>query len=181
MNAAHNRPLTPSQPRTEALLLISRLPPKHITDALIAAFFMDVNWHYFIVEEFYFNDLSSHWYSSGTRPLTYLSSDGFSQELRYFPALLFQVVALSLQFLPPGAAAWNFFGGETNVSQKYSDMGVELLELLGAQGTALTAVQASLLRASWLKNLGRGIDAWRSLGNAVRYGIPDQSYICHRF
>ncbi|KAE8372615.1 fungal-specific transcription factor domain-containing protein [Aspergillus bertholletiae] len=169
MHAAHNRhPLPPSQPCPKALLLISRLPPKQITDELIATFFLDVNWHYFIVEKLYFNDMFSRWYSAETSPVTYLSPYGLSQELRYFPALLFQVIALSLQFLHPEAAAWRFLGGEANLSQKYSDTGVELLELLEGQDTALTAVQASLLRASWLKNLGRGIDVWRSLGEAIR-------------
>ncbi|OGM45258.1 hypothetical protein ABOM_006450 [Aspergillus bombycis] len=161
-------PTPPSQPCTEALLLISRLPPKNIMDELITTFFSDVNWQYFIVEKFYFNDLLVRWYCTETSQPTYLSSYEFSQELRYFPSLLFEVVALSLQFLPPGAPAWRYFGDETRLSQKYSDLGVELVQLLGVQGTALTAVQASLLRASWLKNLGRGIDAWRSLGNAIR-------------
>ncbi|KAE8362189.1 fungal-specific transcription factor domain-containing protein [Aspergillus caelatus] len=169
MHAAYNRhPLPPSQLCPEALSLISRLPPRQITDEIIEAFFLDVNWHYFIVEKFYFNDLFSRWYNAETSPVTYLSSDGLERELRYFPTLLFQIVALSLQFLRPDAAAWRFFGGEANLSQKYSDMGVELLDLLGRQDTALTAVQANLLRASWLKNLGRGIDAWRSLGEAIR-------------
>src|SRR5699024_6624310 len=112
------------QPCAEALVLISRLPPKHVTDELIATFFSDVNWHYFIVEEYYFSDLFSRWYSTGTSQPTYLSSYELSQELRYFPCLLFQIVALSLQFLPPGAPAWRFFQDETSPSQKYSDMGV---------------------------------------------------------
>lgn len=172
MHATYNRPPTPpSQPSAEAMLLISHLPPKHITDELIVTFFLDVNWHYFIVEEFYFNDLFSRWYSTETSQLTYLSSYELSQELRYFPSLLFQIVALSLQFLPPGAPAWRFFRDEASLSQKYSDMGVKLLELLGGQSTALTAAQANLLRASWLKNLGRGIDAWRSLGIAIRHAF----------
>jgi hypothetical protein len=168
-------PTPPSQPCTAALLLISHLPPKNIIDELTSTFFSDVNWHYFIVEEFYFNELLIRWYGTETSHLTYLSSYEFSLELRYFPSLLFEVVALSLQFLPPGAPVWKFFGDETSLSQKYSDMGVELLELLGGEGTALTAIQASLLRASWLKNLGRGIDAWRSLGNAIRYGMRNES------
>ncbi|KAJ6005700.1 hypothetical protein N7451_003644 [Penicillium sp. IBT 35674x] len=169
MHTTYNRaPTPPSPPCTEALSLISRLPPKDISDELITTFFSDVNWHYCIVEKFYFNDLYSRWSGTETSQLTYLSSYECSQELRYFPCLLFHIVALSLQFLPPGAALWKFFGEETSLSQKYSDMGVELFKLLGGQGIALTAVQASLLRASWLKNLGRGIDAWRSLANAIR-------------
>lgn len=171
IHAAHNGPPTqPSQLCTRAKLLISRLPPKHIIEELTATFFLDANWHYFILEELYFNDLYSHWYGTDTSPLPYLSLDGSSQELRYFPALLFQVLALSLQFISPESVAWGFFGNVSSVSKNYSDTGVELLELLEEHDSALTAVQASLLRASWLKNLGRGVHAWRSLGNAIRYG-----------
>lgn len=173
IHAVYNRGLSPPfQLYPEALSLSSHLPPKHIIDELLGTFFSDVNWHYFIVEKFYFNDLLSRWYNTETSQLTYLSSYEFSQELKYFPCLLFQIVALSLQFLPPGAAVWDFFKEEKNLSQKYSDMGMKLLEVLGGQGIALTAVQTSLLRASWLKNLGRGIEAWRSLGNAIRSNSP---------
>ncbi|KAK9431766.1 hypothetical protein V1505DRAFT_354701 [Lipomyces doorenjongii] len=148
----------------------------------IAAFFRDVNWHYFILEKFYFDDLFSHWFNASLEPApSYLNSDDFYQELRYFPVLLLQVMALSVQFLPPDSEIiTNIAGGETNLSQRYSDMGLELIDLLGVQGVALTAVQASLLRASWLKNLGRAVDAWNSLGNATRCVTQAQELGLHR-
>jgi hypothetical protein len=170
IQATHNRPLLHTQLGAEALSIISRLPPKTVIEELIAVFFSDVNWHYFIVEKFYFDDLFSRWYNANPTPVAYLTSDKLSHELRYFPGILFQVVALSLQFLPPGADILKkISSNEANLSQRYSELGMSLMELLGRRGSALTAVQASLLRASFLKNLGRGIDAWMILGDAIRY------------
>lgn len=123
------------------------------------------------MERYYFDDLFARWYEPKLKPVLYLGLEDFSQELRYFPALLFQVVALSLQFLPPGAEVMRESPvGQAILSERYSETGLKLMELLG-QGATLTAVQASLLRASWLKNLGRGIDAWKILGTAIRYLI----------
>lgn len=170
IQSTHNRPLFHTQLGAEALLIISRLPPKTVIDELIAVFFSDVNWHYFIIEKVYFNDLSSRWYSANPTPVAYLTSDKLSHELRYFPGILFQVVALSLQFLPPGSDILKKISiNDSKPAQRYSELGMNLMELLGRRGSALTAVQTSLLRASFLKNLGRGTDAWMVLGEAIRY------------
>ena len=91
-------------------------------------------------------------------------------EVRYFPALLFQVIALSLQFVPTG---WDTLAGlpasQVSSPQMYSDLGDELLSLLGRPGLAITGVQAEFLRSSWLKNCGRGIESWHTLGSAIRF------------
>jgi len=99
----------------------------------------------------------------------YLSPEELSKELRYFPALLFQVLALALQFLPSAAAVWKRLPtNDIALCRRYSDIGVELMVILGRPGVALTAVQADFLRTSWLKNIGRGVEAWHSIGNAIR-------------
>ncbi|EHK20805.1 uncharacterized protein TRIVIDRAFT_153605 [Trichoderma virens Gv29-8] len=53
-------------------------------------------------------------------------------------------------------------------SRTYSDLGDELLYFLGRPGFALAAVQADFLRSSWLKNCGRGVESWHTIGNAIR-------------
>lgn len=102
--------------------------------------------------------------------VSYLQIAELSMELRYFPSLLFQVIALALQFLPKdgGVLAKSSSTGIAT-SQTYSNLGDELLSRLGRPGFALAAVQADFLRSSWLKNCGRGIEAWHAVGHAIRF------------
>ncbi|GAB1194137.1 hypothetical protein APSETT444_003378 [Aspergillus pseudonomiae] len=139
-----------------------------VLQRLVKVFFEEVNWHYFILERFYFDDLFSRWQTTEMRPVEYLNDQELSIELQYFPALLFQVVALSLQFLPPEALALTQLSSkELCSSYRYSELGDELVTVLGRHGVTLTAVLADFLRASWLKNFGRGIEAWHSAANAI--------------
>ncbi|KAH8597523.1 hypothetical protein B0O99DRAFT_78067 [Bisporella sp. PMI_857] len=124
---------------------------------------------YGIIEPRYFNDTLREWrkFTSGASGST--SIDTISAELRYFPAMLFQLLATSLLYLPSGSKiAESLESNSLQLSQKYSDAGVELVQLLGYQGTAIVAVQHDLLRAAWLKNRGRGTDAWHALSTSVR-------------
>lgn len=169
ITSAHNRPFRSSVLKTHAHTLISHLPSKPVLQRLVKVFFEEVNWHYFILERFYFDDLFSRWQTTEMRPVEYLHNQELSIELQYFPALLFQVVALSLQFLPPDALALpQLSSKELCSSYRYSELGDELVTILGRHGVTLTAVLADFLRASWLKNFGRGIEAWHSAANAIR-------------
>ncbi|KAB8238699.1 uncharacterized protein BDW43DRAFT_262437 [Aspergillus alliaceus] len=172
INSAHNRPFRSPILKTHARALISQLPSSQVLQQLVAIFFSEVNWHYYILERFYFDDLFSRWQSSEGGSVKYLTHRELSLELQYFAAVLFQVVALSLQFLPPDALALTqLSSNELSSSYKYSEIGDELVTVLGRHGVALTAVLADFLRASWLKNLGRGIEAWHSAGNAIRQAL----------
>ncbi|KAK5035458.1 hypothetical protein LTS07_002896 [Exophiala sideris] len=83
--------------------------------------------------------------------------------------MLFQVLALAVQFLPREAPAFGLLSkNDLGLCHSYSDTGIELLGSLGGQGSAVTVVQTHHLRSAWLKNLGRGVDAWHSIGNAIR-------------
>lgn len=149
--------------------LIAKLPPRTVIEALVKVFFDEVNSHYFILEQFYFDELFSRWPSKEViEPVKHLNFTQLSTELRYFPSLLFQVIALSIQFLPPD---WNLSSGvsyELSTSRTYSDLGDRLLYLLERPGLAITAVQADFLRSSWLKNCGRAVEAWHTVGYAIR-------------
>ncbi|OGM45642.1 hypothetical protein ABOM_006227 [Aspergillus bombycis] len=169
ITSAHNRPFRSNALKTHAHTLISHLPSKPVLQRLVKVFFEEVNWHYSILERFYFDDLFTRWQTTEMRPVDYLSVQELSAELQYFPALLFQVLALSLQFLPPEALApVQLSSKELSSSYRYSELGDELVIVLGRHGVALTAVLADFLRASWLKNYGRGVEAWHSTGNAIR-------------
>jgi hypothetical protein len=150
--------------------LIAKLPPRTVIEALVNLFFDEVNSHYFILERFYFNELFSRWPSKeNVQPAKDLNSAQLSTELRYFPALLFQIIALSVQFLPPD---WNGLSGSSyklSTSRTYSDLGDRLLYLLDRPGLAISAIQADFLRSSWLKNCGRTVESWHTVGYAIRY------------
>ncbi|KKP03289.1 fungal specific transcription factor domain-containing protein [Trichoderma harzianum] len=151
--------------------LVAKLPSRSVIEALVDFFFDEVNWHYFILERLYFNDLFSRWPpKERTEPVKYLKSTQLSMELRYFPSLLFQVIALAVQFLPPD---WDVLPEPSlrglASSRTYSDLGDELLYFLRRPGLALAAVQADFLRSSWLKNYGRGVESWHAVGNSISY------------
>jgi hypothetical protein len=150
--------------------LVAQLPSKPAIEELVAAYFTDINWHYFILEKYYFDCLLSCWFGAYTDPVKHLNPEELANELRYFPTLLYQVLALAVQFLPPEAAGWKSMS-KTDIAlcRNYSNIGADLITVLGRRGVAVTAVEADFLRTQWLKNIGRGVEAWYSIGNAIRY------------
>ncbi|KAJ5301966.1 hypothetical protein N7508_006829 [Penicillium antarcticum] len=170
INSSQTPASNPSVSRHTNQVLLSKLPPRPVLQTLIDLFFTEVNWHYFILDRFYFDDLFSRWpISEELEPVGYLSLDELSRELCYFPAVLFQVTCLTLQFLPSEQIETaRVSANDLANSQSYSDIGDQLLSNLGRPGAALSGVQAEFLRASCLKNAGRGTEAWHALGNAIR-------------
>lgn len=149
--------------------LASQLPPPPVIDKLVALYFTTLNWHYCMLEEYYFRALLQRWLSTHQDTVTELD-----QELLSFPALLFQVLAIALRFAPPQAYATS--GSEKiqemtciNLSRYYSDLGVNLMNVLGENGRGITAVEHYFVRAWWLKSNGRKADSWHSLGTAIRF------------
>lgn len=153
---------------------LGKLPPRPVIEELANFFFENVNWHYFLLERFYFDSLLSRWPpTKELEAVSYLTVAELSMELRYFPTLLFQVIALSLQFVPSDFDVLSKLPKpRLSASQMYSDLGEELLSLLGRTGSALSAVHADFLRSSWLKNCGRGTESWHTVGSAIRFVRP---------
>lgn len=170
ISTPHNFAFNPSISLNSAEALLSTLPPKPILKTLVDLFFAEVNWHYFILERFYFDDLFARWpLSEQLEPVDYLRPDELLREIRYFPAVLFQVVSSTLHFLPlEKLHEAQISANDLANSQAYSDLGDQLLRLLGRPGATLSGVQADFLRASSLKNAGRGTEAWHALGSAIR-------------
>lgn len=171
VSVAYNNAVEFVPPKRDTESFVAKLPPRSVIEALVDFFFDEVNWHYFILERLYFNDLFSRWPPKEmTEPVKYLKPPQLSTELRYFPSLLFQVIALSLQFIPPD---WDVLPKPSlrglATSRTYSDLGDELLHFLGRPGFAIAAVQADFLRSSWLKNCGRGVESWHAVGNSIRF------------
>lgn len=130
-----------------------------------------------MVERTYFDKLYLQWGAVSTSPSSRTNFKSFSRKLQYFPALLFQLFALTLQFVEVGEDGPSLaslteivddMSACEDVSYKYSDIGTELLSLLGRHKTDSVAVQAYILRAAFLKNFGHGVEAWYVIGDAIR-------------
>ncbi|CZR57758.1 uncharacterized protein PAC_07647 [Phialocephala subalpina] len=149
--------------------LVSELPSALVFDKLIATYLTEVHWIYCIIEPRYLNDTLIEWRKFTSSASGSTSVDAISPELRCFPAMLFQLLATSLLHSPSGIKIEELLESTPlQQSQKYSDAGVEIIQLLGYQGTSLVGVQHDLLRAAWLKNRGRGAEAWHALSTSIR-------------
>jgi hypothetical protein len=140
---------------------------------LVGIFFSEVNWFSSVVEPYYFYRMHSSWTEIEGTISEDNSLHGLSRDLQYFPALLFQVLAVALQFLPPDSQSirlleLNSVFACDKLSFKYSEIGVTLMSVLGPKNTTVTAIEHDLMRCSWLKNVGRGSESWYILGNAIR-------------
>jgi hypothetical protein len=135
----------------------------------VEVFFNRYNPQFNFVERCYFHDLFKLWLNNGASSLVYLDSKQLEQELDAFPALLFQILGLAIQFLPSDTEVLSkMTGSERDSAQHYSDISSDLLKTYEARKFSLTGVQAYQLRAVWLKNVGRAVEAWHCLGTAVR-------------
>lgn len=141
--------------------------------ALVSFFFKNVNdWQYSIVELHFFQTQLDEWWDC----IPCLPSIDHPRHLpnndEYFPALLFQVIALSLQFLPPtfDIDIEPLKQGKSlhALSAQYSNFGCALLGLLGRQRPTLSSIQHDLLRSAWLKNADVVPESWHTLGQAIR-------------
>jgi Fungal specific transcription factor domain len=152
--------------------LVSQLPVAGVANKLIDIFFSEANWYFLVLERCYFDILRRSWFDLS--PNMGILVEDLPEELRYFPALLFQVLAVALQFLPPNSSSSKILDLETastydQLSQDFSLAGMALMGLLGRHNSAITAVQHDLMRALWLKNCSRGTESWYSLGDAIRH------------
>ncbi|KAL5326005.1 hypothetical protein ACEPPN_007142 [Leptodophora sp. 'Broadleaf-Isolate-01'] len=98
-----------------------------------------------------------------------MSFDTIPISTKFFPAVLFQILATSLQYLPRGSRIEKSLEATPEkLSLRYSSAGVEIVQLLGNHNRCIAAVVHDLIRAAWLKNCGRGAQAWHALSDSVR-------------
>ncbi|KAH8766563.1 hypothetical protein BGZ57DRAFT_856992 [Hyaloscypha finlandica] len=159
--------------REEYKSLIRQLPAKPFIEQLVATYFQEVNLQYYPLDEGIFRDLLRSWnnlsYSALNKGPLELSGD-----LQFFPGLLFQILALALQFQPPDydpsldslkyAAAMSL----DDLATDYSKSGSQILCLLGKRNTTLVAVQAGFLRTQFMKNCGLVPESWHNLSQTIR-------------
>lgn len=151
--------------------LIHQLPLKPYIDILIHTFFDAVNWQYDLLVEDDFNKQLESWraslpdFSGGLKTM--------SPDFKMLPALLFQVLAHALLFHPAEDDRLEgllVITGKTlhDLAIEYSEIGANILSVLGKRCITLATVQAGLLRAAFLKSRGEVIEAWHDLGATIR-------------
>ena len=160
--------------------LVKQLPSNIIAKELVDVFFSEANWYFGVLERHYFDKLHNAWYAVSDVMLPKGGFGNILRDLQYFPALLFQVLAVALQYLPPNTASAKALHLEDpavcdRLSQEYSRLGMDIMALLGRHNSSLTAVQQDLMRALWLKNCSRGTESWYSLGDAIREALSPVS------
>ncbi|KAH8587536.1 hypothetical protein B0O99DRAFT_694418 [Bisporella sp. PMI_857] len=117
----------------EYWVLISGFPSHAAVDELVDIFFSEINCS------------DSPWMEST------------SSSLKSFPSLLAQLIAITMLYLPPEAKIEGLpVIDYLELSERYSNIGVNLVRLLGHRGTTTVTIQHDLLRAAWLKNRGHG-------------------------
>lgn len=154
------------------MALIRQLPPKRYTKTLVHFFFAELAWRYDIVdEEMFLNDLYT-WeqvsYAARSRPFN------LAPDVRYFPALLFQILAQSLLF-QPAQHSNNLDDLKhtpdmdlADLAAEFSDAGCQVGAIFGIRDVTFVKVQAGLLRACFQKTTGLVVEAWHTLGGAIR-------------
>ncbi|KAI0970994.1 hypothetical protein F4678DRAFT_110073 [Xylaria arbuscula] len=154
--------------------LIRQLPARTYVDRLIDVYFHDVNWQYFGIDEPLTRKLMNKWYSL---PFNVLSGSGplaLDPMLRALPALLFQMVACALLYLPQDSEkdyeCLKYTSNMTfdDLSVEYSEAGMAILNLLGKRQMSIITVLAGWCRASLLKYSGMVTEAWHQVGTSIR-------------
>ncbi|RDL35460.1 Zn2 DNA-binding protein [Venustampulla echinocandica] len=153
--------------------LIRQLPSKPYIEQLLPTYFREVNYQYYPLDEGIFRDHLQNWYNLSFSTLNKGPLE-LSGELQFFPALLFQCLALALQFQPldydKGLDSLKYAAGMSfdDLASDYSESGVAILNLLGKRNTTLLTVQAGFLRTAYLKNVGMVTEGWHSLSSTIR-------------
>ncbi|KAK7906220.1 hypothetical protein LTR67_000946 [Exophiala xenobiotica] len=173
----------PSAPSNKALLhdffkvrycqLASQLPPRSVVSELIDVYFTHADWYFMALDRYCVEDQLTSWVSISDSVCEHQNLHRLSRALCYAPALLLQVLAVALQFLPPGteSASSLHLTDSTRVeklSQSYSRSALEIMTLLGRHEPTVTSVEHDLMRLTWLKNRSRGSESWQFLSLAVR-------------
>ena len=153
--------------------LIDQFPAAHIVEDLVSIFFNEANWYFAVLDQYCFDQMHVVWNSNAETISDVTLMSTMRPELLQFSALLFQVCALALQFIPPSAHCGKLLGlthraAEEQLSKSYSEMGNSMLALLQLLPPSIISVQAHLMRCAWLKNSGFGAQSWDSIVMAVR-------------
>jgi hypothetical protein len=159
--------------RSEYYAYVRRLPHRKYCEVLFRHFFVDVNLINSALEETMFREQLDHWWSDAYGIILEKGPGDLPEDLRSFPALMFQVLAIALQSVPLSVTSLDelkFAPSQTflELSREYSECGVAMAKLFVRASPTLSGVQHSFMRDWWLVNMGDLIEAWNHSGETVR-------------
>ncbi|GAB1313589.1 Multidrug resistance regulator 1 [Madurella fahalii] len=153
--------------------LVRQLPARKYITTLASIYFRHFNWQYYALDAATFNAQLEQWYETPFATLAH--PDQLPTEMRAFPGLVFQVLAVALQVAEGSEeeeelAGLKYAGGMSfdDLAGEYSDVGMEVLALLGKRGMGLNNVLAGWVRGAVLKYLGLVTESWHAIGSAIR-------------
>lgn len=160
--------------------LCAMIPSQAITRELIEIYFSEANWYFALLEKYYFEKLYRSWYALNNHSRENGHPEGLSIDILYFPALLFQVIAVALQFAPLNISSLQALGVDDftrrdRLSSDFSTSGMEIVRIVGGHDPSIVVVQSNIMRALWLKNSSRGREAWHVLGGAIRLALTSSN------
>lgn len=141
---------------------------------LFQYFFTNANPLNSALDETIFREQLERWWELAYDILLKQGPEKLPKDFQCFPALIFQVLAVTLQLLPvsydPRLDELKFGPLQTfaELSREYTDCGVDLSNLLGRAKTTLVGVQQSYMRDYWLLNSGDLMQAWNHSGETVK-------------
>jgi hypothetical protein len=133
---------------------------------LFQYYFDGINQFNSALDETIFQEQSERWWRLAYDVLLTQGPKDLPNDLQQFPALVFQVLAVSLQFIPSAYDAklkdLKFGPSQTFVelSKEYSDCGEALSNLFAVADATLVGVQQSFMRDWWLIVTGDIVQAW---------------------
>ncbi|RYP74951.1 hypothetical protein DL770_007504 [Monosporascus sp. CRB-9-2] len=150
--------------------LVRQLPARTYVDQLVEIYFRDINWQYCGLDMPILQELIDQWYDLPFRVLSSTGPQALDPMLRALPALLFQLMASALLYLPDTAhSTFNSlkYANMTfdDLALDYSESGVAILSLLGKRQMSIVTVLAGWVRAGFLKYTGQVTE---SVGTAIR-------------
>jgi hypothetical protein len=159
--------------RSEYYGYVRRLPPRKHCEVLCKHFFDVVNPINSALDETMFREQLDYWWSDAYGMILDNGPGKLPEELRSFPALMFQVLAVALQFVPPSNTSLDelkFAPSQTflELSREYFECGVAMAKLFARARPTLSGVQHSFMRDWWLINMGDLMEAWNHSGESVR-------------
>lgn len=150
---------------------LRQLPSTTTIENLVSNFFESINWQYSPLDRSAFTGQKARWEALNFASLS-ADVQSVASDVYFFPAVLFQVLALSLLYRDSGATdleSIKYTPSMTldDLAYEYSATGVALSVELSKHCLSLSAIQAGFLRTLFLKTTGRVVESWQSLGNII--------------
>ena len=150
---------------------LRQLPTKYITDGLVSNFFKTVNWQYNPLDKTTFTADRAQWDAVSYAQLL-KGVHLLPPESRFFPAVLLQVLALSLLHWETSddrcdSLRYKDDMALDDVAREYSEAGATLMATLARSELPRPGIQAMFLRTMFLKTTGKVVKSWNLLGDAI--------------